>query len=76
MKKQREIPIGKFKDSCLRLLDEVHKHGIPLTITRRGKPIARVVPLKEGGPPGSLLGTVTHEAADLFSTGEEWEAEA
>lgn len=75
-KSSREIPAGKFKDGCLKFLDEVHKQGIPITVTKRGKPIVRIVPVKEDSGPASLVGTVLHEDEDIFSTGEVWEAEA
>lgn len=38
------IAISKFKATCLSLLDRVKKTGQPLVITRRGEPIAQVIP--------------------------------
>lgn len=38
------IAVGKFKQTCLRLLEEVHQTGRPLLITKRGRPIAQVTP--------------------------------
>ena len=38
------IAIGKFKQTCLRLLEEVRLTGRPILITKRGKPIAQVLP--------------------------------
>lgn len=43
------IAIGKFKQTCLRLLEEVRQTGRPILITKRGQPIAQVLP-----PPPSL----------------------
>ena len=40
----QEIAISEFKAKCLSLLDEVNKTKKPLRITRRGKPIAEVIP--------------------------------
>jgi prevent-host-death family protein len=40
----REITATQFKDRCLRLLDEVAETGEPLVITKRGRPVARLVP--------------------------------
>ncbi|HKW75061.1 MAG TPA: type II toxin-antitoxin system Phd/YefM family antitoxin [Terriglobales bacterium] len=40
----QEISISEFKAKCLALLDEVNKTRKPIRITRRGKPIAEVVP--------------------------------
>lgn len=38
------IAISKFKATCLAMLDRVKKTGQPLLITKRGEPIAQVVP--------------------------------
>ena len=42
--KTRFIGATEFKAKCLSLLDEVNKTKKPLRITRRGKPVAEVVP--------------------------------
>jgi prevent-host-death family protein len=73
--KQHFVPAGEFKNACLRLMDEVSKHGIPITVTRRGKPLVRIVPATTGSKPRSLLRTIVHEDDDTFSTGEVWEAD-
>jgi prevent-host-death family protein len=41
------IPAGEFKAKCLRLMDEVAQRRIPVVITKRGKPIAKLVPISE-----------------------------
>jgi len=38
------IPISKFKATCLSLLDKVKKTGKPILVTRKGEPIAQVIP--------------------------------
>jgi len=43
-KRTHEVAISEFKAKCLSLLDEVNKTKRPLRITRRGKPIADVIP--------------------------------
>jgi prevent-host-death family protein len=73
--KARKVAAGEFKNACLKLLDEVWKHGIPITVTKRGRPIARVVPVPAETESESLIGTVVYEADDIFSTGESFEAE-
>ena len=40
----KEVAISEFKAKCLALLDEVSKTKKPLRVTRRGKPVAEVVP--------------------------------
>ncbi len=47
MAKSREIPAGEFKAKCLKLMDDVAATGEELIITKRGKPVARLVPAKE-----------------------------
>jgi prevent-host-death family protein len=42
--KKRIIPISEFKAKCLSLLDEVNTTKTPVRVTRRGKPIADVIP--------------------------------
>ncbi len=74
--KQRAVPAGKFKNLCLKLMDEVHEGGTPIVVTKRGKPIVQVIPFRPEKPARSLVGTIVHEADDIFSTGETWEAES
>jgi prevent-host-death family protein len=58
----QEIAISKFKAKCLSLLEEVSKTKTPLRVTRRGKPIADVIPTSteedERGWIGSMSGSV------------------
>jgi prevent-host-death family protein len=44
----KTMPAGEFKQTCLRLLDEVGASGEPIVITKRGKPVAQLVPVKTG----------------------------
>jgi prevent-host-death family protein len=41
----KSIPAGLFKQGCLALLDEVGDGNVELVVTKRGKPVARVVPV-------------------------------
>jgi prevent-host-death family protein len=52
----RTIPATRFKAECLQLLDDVAKSGETIVVTKRGKPVARLLPLE---PPESLEGSVT-----------------
>ncbi len=40
----KEMSASEFKARCLAVLDEVQRTGEPLTITKRGRPVAEVVP--------------------------------
>ena len=52
----RTIPATRFKAECLQLLDDVAESGETIIVTKRGKPVARLLPL---APPESLEGSVT-----------------
>lgn len=49
MKKNTVIPVGEFKAHCLSLFESVRSQKQKMTITRRGKPIAQVIPVSEEG---------------------------
>lgn len=71
----REIPAAKFKQQCLALLEEVDPDGI--IITKRGKPIAKLIPL--GTHAASLIGSLRGKLkikGDISSTGVKWDAES
>jgi prevent-host-death family protein len=42
----RMIAAGEFKQHCLRLLDEVGASGEPIVITKRGRPVAQLMPVR------------------------------
>ncbi len=67
-----------FKAKCLALLEQVAETKVTLVVTKRGRAVAKVVPLSDGRKPRSLLGSVTiltDREEDLFSTGEAWTAD-
>lgn len=69
------IAAGEFKAKCLALLDDVHDNHTEIVITKRGKPVARLVPVKAAKPRsafGWMKGTV-EITGDIFSTGEKWD---
>ena len=41
------IAAGEFKAKCLAVMDEVQAKREPITITKRGKPVAKLVPVEE-----------------------------
>lgn len=71
----QEISVSEFKARCLGLLDEIAASGVPLVITKRGYPLAKLVPLDEEAPP-SLLGSVSYETEEdlLAPVGDTWDA--
>ena len=69
----RRIPASKLKAQCLALLDEVHKTRCEIVITKRGKPVAKLVPVASffGGMKGTMKIT-----GDIVSPIDDvWEAE-
>jgi len=72
-----EISAAEFKARCLGIMDEVLEKGRSFTITKRGRPVARLVPVVEDatGFVGCARGMVSW-AVDLTApTGERWDAE-
>jgi prevent-host-death family protein len=66
---------GQFKAVCLRVLDEVAETRIPVTITKRGRPVAQLVPVEEPAPLfGALAGTIGAYGDLITPVGEEWDA--
>ena len=70
---QKSVPAGEFKARCLALLDEVAETGKPLVVTKRGKPVARVVAVET--PPG-LLHSVKKEKDLVSPIEEKWDAKS
>jgi prevent-host-death family protein len=59
MMKARVVSGTEFKAKCLTLLDEIEQSGGPITITRRGRPVAVLGPAKKKAwksPANSLAG--------------------
>lgn len=46
----RTMPAGQFKAKCLAVIDEVNETGESVVITKRGKPVARVVTFEDPNP--------------------------
>jgi len=74
------MAISKFKATCLRVLEEVRSTGQPVLVTRRGVPVAEVVPPTHRGPGPRRLGvargsvTVTGDLIEPVVPAELWEA--
>ena len=75
----KEIPISKFKATCLAVLERVRKTGEPILVTRFGQPVAEINPpggakriprLGAGIGTGAILGDIVGPTGDI----SEWEA--
>ena len=69
---------GEFKARCLKVMDQVRATREPVTITKRGRPVAKLVPVETRGDDifGCLKGVV-EIVGDIESpvvAPEEWEA--
>lgn len=76
----KKMNISEFKAKCLALLDELDRTGEAITILKRGRPIAQVVPAvprEDGYPQNTLRGTV-EVCGDIVGPvlpSETWEVE-
>lgn len=72
------LPVSKFKATCLAALERVRATGEPLLVTRRGVPIAQVVPppppeVRQTGW-GAMRGTALELGDIVEPLGDDWEA--
>lgn len=75
----REISASEFKAKCLAILDEIVQTEQAVTITKRGKPVAPLVPpvpRQDGYPQDALFGTVEirGDIVDSVLEADVWEA--
>jgi prevent-host-death family protein len=72
----KTIPAGEFKAHCLAIMDEVQAKRQAVVITKRGKPVAKLVPLEKekddifGFFKGKIK--VTGDIVSPALTPEEW----
>ena len=72
----KEISAAVFKARCLALMEDVRSTKRPLVITKRGKPVAKLVPIDE--PKDDFIGRlkgVFEVVGDLDADPpDEWES--
>lgn len=71
--------ISDFKAKCIEVLNAVHDKGESVVVTRRGEPLAKIVPLEEPQSTLRRLGGLAGEAVergDLINTdfAGDWES--
>lgn len=72
------IAAGEFKTHCLQLMDEVKNRRHSFVITKRGKPVAKLVPVDDEAPLplfGFLKNRAKIEGDIVGPTGETWHAD-
>jgi prevent-host-death family protein len=52
----KTMPAGKFKVHCLQVMDEVQAKRQAVLITKRGKPVAKLVPVNKDGKKDDIFG--------------------
>jgi prevent-host-death family protein len=75
----RYVAAADFKANCLRLMDQVAQQRRPIIITKRGKPVAKLVPIEAeaidlfGRMAGSIkiCGDIISPIEDAGWTGDE-----
>ncbi len=74
----KTIGISQFKAHALKVLDQVAATREEITITKRGKPLARIIPFRredKNPVPGDLAKTYVFENDIISPLGEElWES--
>jgi len=74
------LAISEFKATCLKVLDQVKRTGESVLVTRRGEPIAMVVPPPPPEPQADWLGSFAGTARIIgdivapIADESEWEA--
>ena len=73
----KTIPATAFKAQCLKIMDDVGRRRFEVVVTKRGKPMARILP-PHGSTQPSLFGCAREyirSVGDIISpTGVGWEA--
>jgi prevent-host-death family protein len=70
------VPAAEFKATCLDLMDKVNTTGAEYVITKHGKPVAKLVPVrtpKTQGILGSMKGTVLKYDRPFDPIPGEWD---
>jgi len=72
-----KIAAAKFKSQCLSLMDEVERKRKEIVITKRGRPVAKLVPVDEGTNAlfGGMRGTVKVTGDIVSPIGVRWNAQ-
>jgi prevent-host-death family protein len=64
----KQMAAGEFKAQCLAVMDEVAATREPVVITKRGEPVAKLIPVEESTPrklKGRLVGVLPPSKSDL-----------
>ncbi len=74
--KTKTMAAGEFKAKCLKVMDQIQARRETVIITKRGKPVAKLIPIEEGQDPifGFLKGRgkITGDIVGPILSLEEW----
>jgi prevent-host-death family protein len=72
----RTVTAAIFKATCLKLMDEVAETGKPVVITKHGKPVAELAPLRRKPRTlyGALKGAVAVKGDIIAPVTADWNA--
>jgi prevent-host-death family protein len=55
----KRTPITAFQSQCHSILKYIHATGVPVIITKRGKPLVKIIPIKSS--PTEIFGFMAGE---------------
>jgi len=74
----KTMPAGQFKAQCLKVMDQVQSTREPVVITKKGRPVAKLMPAGEvaGDFLGKLSGVmkIVGDITQPLEDPETWEA--
>ena len=73
---KKSVSTSELKAQCARVIDGVARGGGEVTITKRGRPVARIVPIEGARESlfGCLAGTITIHGDIVGPIDVDWEA--
>ena len=72
----KAVSVSEFKAHCLQYLEETRTIHTELLVTKRGKPIAKIVPVTNEGMPfayGDMQNSITLKSNILDPIDTEWD---
>ncbi|MEY4615045.1 MAG: hypothetical protein RJB66_5 [Pseudomonadota bacterium] len=76
-----KMPAGQFKAKCLQIMDELQETHEEVTVTKHGKPVAKLVPYSidsDASRPifGFMKGSMSIHGDIVKSLEDRWDAES
>ena len=72
----KTVPAGEFKARCLRIMEEVRTKRVTVLITKKGRPVAKLIPADEDADEvfGRLRGVleITGDVESPVLAPEDW----